>query len=564
MGVCFEEKNNKKVFNKSNINNDSNLSITPTKINQTNSPENKNKKEKTLSPCNLGNIKKKQEEKIIKNNNHLSEVIPIPTILPEHNEKNEVKNIKSYLEFDINKIYYIVCPDCKNTPFIKNFEYSEKINDFKVSYTCQCKNNNLGKKINLINLISDSRPTNLTNYFISKEDADKMLEIVNQHMDKFKGSKILKNLIKDNKFNQSVAPPIKANGQLGRSSRFSKSGVSTDISKSELKRSDVYHLVVSYGAEDDISYGKNNNKQIKMSPIKEEEYAKIKEYKLYKTLKEHKDKVVSLILLYSGLIATGSYDSTIRIWNVEESFCIKKLEDEGKILCLLEISQNIILFGNDKNIIGLWDLNSEENINSYHFTGHTKWVNCLAKCNDNIFASGSNDKTIKIWDYYNKKLVRTIEAHEDSIICLIRLINGNLCSGSSDLFIKIWDWNNGSCLYEIVGHENWVKCLYQLEDGTLISGSDDNTIRIWKEYENPIILRGHEHSVKALCQISDNYIASASFDDTIKIWDLKNLKCCQTLRGHKSNVSGIIKLDNNYLVSSSNDYTINVWKPNEL
>ena len=525
--------------------------------------------------------KEKKEKPIIKtNNNNRKSCETLPVNKTDETKKKETtknktkksslsntiqnsikKSIKipnkSYTKLSEQNNYYIVCPECNNVPFIKDFKYEEKSNDFIVLYTCECKYEKEKekdlKKTYLINLISSDKPPNLTSYFISKEDGDKLLEEAKQKINVFKGFDILEKLIKDNQFNQSVAPAI---GIKKKSMNNYKSGVSTSCSQS--KCTDSYNIVVSKNVFDDISFEDFNQKINQMGAIEEEE--DIKEYHHIKTLNGHRDRVVSLIQLHSGLIATGSYDSTIRIWDVEDYSCVKIFKiKETIIFCLLEFIPNFILFGTNKNNIGLWDSNSEDNLQSFIFSGHELWVNSLVKCDDNCFASASNDKTIKIWNYYNKNCIRTIEAHEDCILCLIKLINGNLCSGGADLMIKIWDWNNGSCIYTLVGHRNWINCLIQLEDGQIVSGSVDKTIKFWKKYENIETINAHENSVRTLCQINANYIASGSFDNKIKIWNLNNLKCHQTLSGHTSNVTCVIQLNNNNLVSCSTDYSIKIW-----
>ncbi len=500
------------------------------------------------------NIKKESPTKKNKSN-ETSDVNPARTQTKIKTKK------KSYtdLRIDDDNIY-VVCPKCKTIPFIKKFNYEEKINDFNVSYTCECTNSNENdlKMTQLINLINVNNTPNLSNYFISKEGADEMFKIAKQKMNAFKGYNILEQLIKNNKFNSSVAPPIElANDLKKKSIKYNNSNVSTSLSNSKATNSYNIQISENYFDPDMLD---PNIKATRMQSIEEEENEDIKEYYCIKTLDGHTDRVVSLIQLHSGLIATGSYDSTIRIWNVEESSCVKMLEDKGnQIYCLLEFNPELLLFGNSANTIGLWDLNSEHNIKSYSFSGHDKWVNCLVKCDDNCFASASNDGTIKIWNYYNKRCIRTIEAHEDSVLCIIKLIDGKLCSGGADNLIKIWNWNNGECVYTIPAHNNWVKSLCQLENGQLLSGSDDNTIKIWEDNENSRSLIGHEHGVRSICQINNNYIASGSFDNTIKIWNLNNLECHQTLLGHKSNVICVIQLNNNNLASCSTDYTIKIW-----
>ena len=280
-----------------------------------------------------------------------------------------------------------------------------------------------------------------------------------------------------------------------------------------------------------------------------------------KTIKAHQEKIVCLTELKSGNIATGSYDCTIKIWDLVYYECIKTINESGYVLCLLEFEDNMLLSGTNENIIQLWDINNNNcNQSICSFVGHELWVNCLIKCNDKYFASCSNDSDIRIWDYHLRKCANILKGHNDCVLTLIQLKDGRLCSGGADLTIKIWDWENANCDVTLTGHLKWVKCLCHLSNGYLASGSDDKTIKIWDEDNNEIkTLKGHNHSVRAICQLSEDLFASASFDRTIKIWDINRMECLQTLTGHTSNVIGIIHHSQGFLISCSNDQTIRIW-----
>ena len=322
---------------------------------------------------------------------------------------------------------------------------------------------------------------------------------------------------------------------------------------------------------------KNNNNNAKQSNIlKKSPFAvnKIQEkrFNCIKTLDGHTEKIVSLIELSSGKLASGSYDSTIRIWDIYNNREEKLIKEMGKVLCLLEFEEDKLLSGTSDNCINLWDLNSDEDNCQFSFKGHTLWVNSLVKLNNNYFASASNDSKIRIWDYYNKNCFNILKGHTDCILYLILLKQNNnyLCSGSVDLTIRIWDWENSNCLHVLRGHKNWVKCICELSNGIILSGSDDYTIKLWKDYYNINTLEGHSNSIRALCQINDDYFASGSFDSTIKIWDINSWKCIMTLYGHESNIICLISLNYknddinnskiNYLASCSNDKTIKIWE----
>ena len=287
-------------------------------------------------------------------------------------------------------------------------------------------------------------------------------------------------------------------------------------------------------------------------------YNSTSNFSCIKSFEAHDNKVVCLIELYNGLIASGAYDGTIKIWDINTQQCIKIINVSENVLCLLEFVPGTILCGTDGSIITVWDINSTQNLGS--FEGHLLWINCLVKCDYYNFASGSNDSDIRIWNYQERECVNILKGHDDCVLTMIRLKNGNLCSGSADSTIKIWDWESGTCLNTLMGHRKWVKCVFQLSNGYIISGSDDKTIKIWSNYNNIGQLTGHIRPIRSFCQISNNLFASASFDKTIKIWDFNKMNLVQTLEGHKANVICVIFHSLGYLISCSTDQTIKIWK----
>ena len=182
-----------------------------------------------------------------------------------------------------------------------------------------------------------------------------------------------------------------------------------------------------------------------------------------------------MIELQNKLIATGSYDNTIKIWDISKdsnNAFEKEYKEEGKVFSLLEFEPNVILSAIDKTpdnvqeisqispdyiAINCWDLNASEisqispdyiaincwDLNAslektlFSLKGHQLRVNCLAKCNDKFFASCSNDCTIIIWNYTLREKANTLKGHQDCVLCMIQLNNGKLCSGSADFTIKI-------------------------------------------------------------------------------------------------------------------------------
>lgn len=283
------------------------------------------------------------------------------------------------------------------------------------------------------------------------------------------------------------------------------------------------------------------------------------EFKCVKTIQGHIDKIVCATELYKGNFATGSYDNTIKIWNLNSTINSEKsIKEEGNVLCLLQIEENMLLSGTNKNNINLWNLINLQL--KFTFKGHESWVNALTKINDKNFASCSNDRKILIWDYHKRICINQFLGHVDGIFSLIRLSDGNLCSGGADLSIKIWDSKTGKCSTTLLGHKKWIKCLCQLTNNNIISGSDDKSIKLWSNDRCIYTFLGHTRSVRTLCQINDYLFASGSFDKSIKIWDINNFNCVNTIYGHNDLILFIFRMKNGEIISCSNDHEIKIWK----
>ena len=138
--------------------------------------------------------------------------------------------------------------------------------------------------------------------------------------------------------------------------------INNSVKKSNLKES---------GINNEASPNYLNNQNENLATINEEENDEINQFRQYQctnTISENTDKIITLIQLKSGLIATGSLDCKIRIWDIENTYRIKEIEENGNVLCLLEFEENILLSGNDKNEIYLRNIISENQDYIFNFS----------------------------------------------------------------------------------------------------------------------------------------------------------------------------------------------------
>ena len=569
------------------------------------------KKRESLEKESLSNEKNPKDNQEEKNNNDN----------PDTSEKN-----KNFLKESQNgMIIYLLCPDCSiRSPYVDKIYFDEATDDLLVNYKCLCNEDQTTQKtITLKNLLSNKEPVNecnlhpgnnninfckdcqklickickeeehrdhnLENSFIniSKEEVDNLLEILNKKEEQFnnqmdrneeKGENMEKHRInrKICDFLKSLnVTSVKNNEENEKKNEISQNAImpNTSVKDDENKlKSNDYKSV-----DKDETETRNNNENDlpnmngysmnKNEVSVDHNVDAKKDFSCIKTFKGHVEKIVSLIQLSSGKLASGSYDNTIHIWNMNYEKEEKIINENGRVFALLEFENDKLLAGTSENVIDLWDVNSVDNNCLYSFEGHELWINCLVKINSKIFASASNDSKIKIWDYFTRTCLFDLQGHVDCILSLILLRNNYLCSGSADLTIKIWDWEKQNCVSTLRGHQKWVKSVYELDNGILVSGSDDKTIKLWKDDNLLLTLNGHRHSVRTFCQLNENYFCSGSFDSTIKIWKINTGECIQTLTGHTSNVICVITLkdsgkNNKYdlIASCSNDKTIKIWE----
>jgi len=504
--------------------------------------------------------------------------VPNDFVNNQDNGRIEYKNISTEYEkepeiFDRNNIKNINLENTETNPFKNNNNLNvPKQEENNVNINPE-NNANYELNNNIENGIKNNINENMNNN-MNENMNNKMNEDLNNNMNENMNN----NMNEDLNDNKNENFPIINNDDIGNNNLVSSSikvandendanvggNINTDVNNN-LKNINIPNDLEDNNNNDNNNTGINdNNNNNFFDSIKFNKFKALKNYENTKTLIGHEDRIVSIIKLDSGYIATGSYDMTVRIWDItkdpKEALISKKCS-VGFMLCLLELKPNELLAGNSENCIDVFNLADINSIDpDYRLFGHSLWITALIKCDEDHFASASNDAKIFIWDSNKKNKLKELLGHTDCILTMILLENGNLCSGSADNTIRIWDWKNEKCLSYFKAHNNWVKVIYQFNSQVLLSGSDDKKIKIWNTNLDLLgEIKGHEHSVRTFCKIDDNYFASGSFDNTIKIWDFKEQKCVNTLKEHVSNVICIINYDGK-LISCSNDRTIKIWE----
>jgi len=142
---------------------------------------------------------------------------------------------------------------------------------------------------------------------------------------------------------------------------------------------------------------------------------------------------------------------------------------------------SLLATGSEDATIKIWDFDSAQ----YERTlkGHTGPVTGIAyDSTGNLLASCSADMSAKLWDMTTFTCTKTLRGHDHTLSAVVVLPNNDqVATCSRDGTIKCWEVATGFCTKTLSGHSDWVKCLSVSLDGTMIaSGSTDHTVIVWR------------------------------------------------------------------------------------
>jgi len=186
--------------------------------------------------------------------------------------------------------------------------------------------------------------------------------------------------------------------------------------------------------------------------------------------------VRALKRLSDGRLATGGGNASIKMWQLDDADdgwtkakCVKTMVGHTKeITCLQQIGSAILASGSADNNIVLWDAATGECLQT--LTGHTRSVTCLVDLGCERFASGSWDKDIRIWQITGE-CIRIINIGAYGYVRNLIIDDGFLvCHPFASRSLLVYDSATGAKSFDVITMIDYVHALLVLPNGRLFVG----------------------------------------------------------------------------------------------
>jgi WD40 repeat protein/3',5'-cyclic AMP phosphodiesterase CpdA len=329
-------------------------------------------------------------------------------------------------------------------------------------------------------------------------------------------------------------------------------------------------------------------------------------------LRELQGHHLRVYAVYYGerMIATGSTDGTIRLWDPHTAALVGALEGHDRWVWPISPSRDgaSLVVGDGSGAVRMWDTAARRVRCTCPGHGERVWTACFDP-DENILATGDDTAAVRLWDPATGRLLRTLRGHSGSVFRLAFSPDGTTLATSDESgLVRLWDVRTGSLRKELHGHERAVYTLdFHPREPLLASGDTGGTVRLWDvagEVQRHAVTRhtgavyhvrfspdgstlatgdsdgvlllinsasgevrheltGHKSSVWPMAFHPDSrQIVTASNDGTARIWDVGSGACVATVTGHGRRRTAVrFSADGTRLAVCGNDGAVQLWDP---
>jgi len=238
------------------------------------------------------------------------------------------------------------------------------------------------------------------------------------------------------------------------------------------------------------------------------------------------------------LLASGSHDNTVRIWQADGLECSRVLRGHKLGVSGLAWSprDHIVASSSYDKTARLWNADTGDCIAV--FAGHGDQIRAIAfSGNGRLLATAASDSSVILWDVPNRTRFRKYSIRKDWINALaFQTATGLLAIGLGGGSIALRSTVGHQEREEVKAHRSYVNALAWMPgQGLLCSGSGDGLIRLWNiandEVKMERELNEHGEKILRLSFSADGRWLASLGEDRLIIWSTENWKPSHTIDG---------------------------------
>ena len=283
------------------------------------------------------------------------------------------------------------------------------------------------------------------------------------------------------------------------------------------------------------------------------------------TLEGHTNEVDGLAFSPDGtLLASGSDDKTLRIWDLQTKKPLHILEGHSDQIVHVEFSPkgNKILTGAADKTARIWDVKAGKEILKIESDGGISGVAWHGE--GKSFATASS-RRVELWDAASGDKGTSMGIFSRDVC--FSPDNRHLLAGQGYSRSMIWDLKDGSQSVDLEIPIEFVRSVDWSMDGSLIAtGSDEGYATIFDAQNGKSVIRLKHPALIWSVEFSPDgkWLATACYGGIGRIWDVKTGALVRTLGGGKDANVIVWSPDGSRIAWGSNDGKIRIYDVSDL
>ncbi|KAL6695616.1 WD40-repeat-containing domain protein [Trichoderma pleuroticola] len=189
----------------------------------------------------------------------------------------------------------------------------------------------------------------------------------------------------------------------------------------------------------------------------------------------------------SRLLASATAGN-VELWNTATGHCQETLKDpclktrngsERRVKSMaFSHNSKLLASGTNDGAINIWNTTTGQCLQTLQ--GPTYYVNSVAFSHDSSLLASAVGNIIEIYNLATGSCQKTLEDHRYGIHAVAFSNDPKLlASASDDCTVKLWNTTTGDCQQTLQGHEDWVRSLDFSHDSKLLASGSSSQIKLW-------------------------------------------------------------------------------------